>query len=536
MGVFRDVGQIPTDSNGWKTVGMALGIPSLVAAVTAPGGSDQPGNTGAHEMGHAYGRTHSVDQGHLIYCSNNAVESNTPTFPNPLGWIGPACYSDEKSCIYGFDIQTEALFDNTTRDLMTYCQPWWPSDITYKSILRQIQDEHSGALPAITSGAASPDAADRLCVTGLLDPSGTSLDLDPLFVIPNAPDMAQSSGSGYAVVLRSQSGAELVRHPLTIVRIPESGWSIADAWIPYAADATRVDVEGPGGSTLKTVRAGVRPPVVAITAPSFPTMPGVFTEGVVSLAWDASDPDGDPLTYRVVYSDNDGATWQTLLSQVLTRTVQISVTALSSAARARLGVWATDGIHTTRVWSDPFIVGRRPPTALVQEPEPGLIIALGQTLHLSGVARNGDGESLAREHVRWLSNLDGTVGQGDDVSVSLRSAGQHRITLQVDDGDGGTASDWVEVTVVADPALVPPPPDKLDVYPPTVVLTDTVALEVRNQHESTPIAWTAAVSDTWLHLERDLRGDAADGRPLVGWPGRGNLSLSSDVQPARRAG
>ena len=72
----------------------------------------------AHEIGHnwSYGHTRC-----------NGSESNPdPGYPYPGGAIGA----------YGYDLWSSALKDKTTyKDVMSYCNPQWISDYTYKKIL-----------------------------------------------------------------------------------------------------------------------------------------------------------------------------------------------------------------------------------------------------------------------------------------------------------------------------------------------------------------------------------------------------------------
>lgn len=88
-----------------------------------------------------------------------------------------------------------------------------------------------------------------------------------------------------------------------------------------------------------------------------------------------------------------------------------------------------------------------PPTTSPNTPSPTLALALGEPLTLRGTANDAeDGDiSLA---IRWLSNLDGLLGDASTLTVAL-SEGEHTITATVADSGGLSAAASVGVTIAA---------------------------------------------------------------------------------------
>jgi serine protease len=96
---------------------------------------------------------------------------------------------------------------------------------------------------------------------------------------------------------------------------------------------------------------------------------------------------------------------------------------------------------------------------------------------LSGSGSDPDGDALT---FRWSGSF-GTVS-GATATVPL-SAGTHAITLTVDDGNGGTASDMVVVTVI-------------DTVPPVIsAVTATPSVVGLNNHEMVPVVVTVSASN-----------------------------------------
>jgi hypothetical protein len=107
--------------------------------------------------------------------------------------------------------------------------------------------------------------------------------------------------------------------------------------------------------------------------------------------------------------------------------------------------------------------------------------------------------------VEWRSSRDGLLGTGTTVSTATLTQGTHTVTVRVDDGAGGVATDNVQVTVVGDVSQLPPLPDALRVAPAAILMRSSGrgawdALFIDNQNLEHSIAWQAAVDAAWLEL------------------------------------
>jgi len=455
---------------------------------------------GAHELGHDYGRRH------VEPCRD--IEETDPAYPNPNGRISPTLSGN--NAIYGFDSKTKAIYGPDWTDMMTYCDYEWISDYTYKGLMN-----HFKLYPvSVAADRSALDRADRLLVIGsIISTTGQiSVSLQPLLVMPDVGDLDPRTPGPYAIVLRDSAGTELARYPFTpdpVAGGPSSNdedrnvdaLAISEL-VPYVAGSNRVDIEGPGGTLLKSVTAGANPPTVTLLAPNGGEL---LTGDLITVTWTASDADNDPLTFLIQYSPDNGATWRLVDQNITATSAALPAEKLPGGAQARFRVWVSDGIHTASDTSDaPFTVPNHIPTAEITAPGGPITIVLSQTLSLEGQAYDIDTGAMDDSQLSWTSDRDGLLGNGAEVAVSTLSTGTHTLTFRADDGQGGVVTDSVQVTVVADPAEIIVP-DGLLATPATILFDPakgmtSVRLAIDNQNLLNTIDWQAPAMPAWVEM------------------------------------
>lgn len=205
-----------------------LGYIGLPAAIGWDKGSGV-GEVMAHELGHTFGRQHAP-------CGN-------PSGPDPSYPYGGAIIG-----VWGFDQGTNQLINpNSTYDLMSYCDPVWVSDYTYKAVFSHLTG-------AATFGA--PPAQSGLLVWGRI--IGDSLVLEPAFQV-TAPPRLPGTGGAYRVTGTASDGSvafdlsfagDLVpdlpgraeRHFAFVIPLSEAG----------AAGLASIRLAGPGRSAIQS--------------------------------------------------------------------------------------------------------------------------------------------------------------------------------------------------------------------------------------------------------------------------------------------
>jgi hypothetical protein len=510
-------------------VSCAESIPATVASSWT--GSSR--STMAHELGHCFGRHHTQDPRYDDGGSNFDIGcgASTGCWYSPTWWGLYGCHpgfeeypyangalSPAPFIVYGFYRNNWTLSGtdgywtsdffvpyHTWKDLMTYCKPErWPSDFTWQRIYDDwfsLSVQRASALEQ--TGQITP--TDSLVVVGTIVSSTGAVDLQRLYVLPDVTWAPEPEPGDFAIVLRDAVNGELLRHEFApgLVDVPDFGNVLSmGELVPYFDGTVRVDIEGPTG-VLATVVSGATPPTVTIVRPNG----GETASGnTILVSWTADDPDGDLLSYSVQYSDDDGATWTLLASDVFTTGVWVNTQNMPASTHGRIRVLASDGIHTTADVSDgPFTVPNHRPNVMILSPRDSAIYIVSQTVGLEAQVFDVEDGTLDPTHLRWHSNLDGVVGYGAQVSIANLSAGLHTIVLVAVDGGGATNVDAVQIQVYAGPDDLPPLPDVLQAEPAMVVLDPLMGgssqpIYLYNQTNPDPISWTAQASEPWVHL------------------------------------
>jgi hypothetical protein len=319
-----------TPSNTWvplsSSKGFVLGIGWVGTRASA--GLDIPASfglsaditsdTAAHEIGHNLGRQHAP-------CKTTS--GLDPEFPNSTASIEQ----------FGLDVSKgKVLNPSTTKDVMSYCEPQWVSDYTYKGLYN--------ALIAKQFDAISPAPRASLLVRGGIGSDGTG-SLAPIYNITGVPNAAPSS-SDYRVEFLDAAGNVVESQPVAVSemeqphvvalsqgRLVEQANPLAvrgmDKRAPQMAINAIVAAPAKPFSSVRLVHAGT---VVATRAlrPAGPTIAAAAARAErqadsTLLRWNAAS---GPALVR--YTADGGATWATLGVDVLGGELQIDTDTLAS--------------------------------------------------------------------------------------------------------------------------------------------------------------------------------------------------------------
>ncbi len=408
---------------------------------------------GAHELAHAYGR------GHANFCG----AEGGPPYPYPGGRISPL--PKGASAIYGFDVSTRVVYPPTSGDLMSYCDDQWLSDFTYEALM----DTFQSSPVAAAADRRNLDVTARLLIAGVIDPEAGATELEPLFVLPEAGDIKPSVPGDYFILLRAADGGILARYPFTPEThhggpAPEqerdASFLLINELVPFTAGTSQVDILGPGDDLLARVTAGPSPPTVTVLAPNG----GEVLDGdEIVLSWQAGDADGDPLSFIVQHSPDNGANWDMVYAGPADEegpdeiSITLEATELRAGEQGLLRVWVSDGIHTTSDQSDaPFRIPNHPPSVRILQPADHTTLFVEQSLNLEAEAYDSDSGTMDDAQVQWASDRDGALGGGAQLTIATLSPGTHLITVAADDGQGSVATASVAVIVrddLAEPEL-----------------------------------------------------------------------------------
>jgi Ca2+-binding RTX toxin-like protein len=479
----RYYGVLRGEVNG--TVGLANGIPGKVASgfLSGLGRRQDAGglrNVTAHELGHDYGRHHAVDgargltDGHKTgYCREGAAAS-APDFPlfhdlsvgrRPV--LGPLDRGADDE-VWGLDnrfvngnVSNLAVVDpRQTFELMSYCfsgpQGLWPSRFAYEGLRGRFFTPS-----AVSSVVATGD--ELVLVRGTIDLTRDKASLQPVGVA-EGPVQAVPAGS-YRARLLDQSGNELAGanfEPVMTDPVVPPGAPQPDPTalilVPLpkpAATISKISITH-DGVEIGSTTGSPSPPTLTITSP---VVGESFSGDTVTFTWRANDPDGDPLTFNVLYSADDGATWQTLTLDLAEPTLTIERDALTASGTALLRVDATDGVHTSSATSGRFSVANNAPLIEIESPTDNDTPYSGvQNVLLEASAFDKEDGPLAGSDISWASSIDGPLGSGDSlvVNASDLTEGRHVLSAKARDDAGATATKTVTIEVFR---VAPPPGD-----------------------------------------------------------------------------
>ncbi|MFN2469614.1 MAG: hypothetical protein ABR583_01200 [Gaiellaceae bacterium] len=474
-------GQPPGD-----TAGLANGIPGTLASgfiqgAGAPGATGGARHIAGHELGHVYGRHHAVDgslpltaRGYKQGRCNEVASRSAPNFPfiadvGPPGGpvlrpvLGPLTSGVDNE-VWGLDNRFvwPGLFNNLavvnprqTFELMSYCstggQGLWISRFTYEGLLGSFAQSTAAAAVA---AAAAADPVDVLLVRGTIDLAADAATIEPVVRSETAPP--ESSTGSYRVRLVGPGGAVLARadfEPLVFDETvdhdgPPTGVFVVPLRRPLARVA-RIEVFHDGrkiGSAVGSPNA----PSVRITRPAAGQS---LQGGEVTFEWTASDADGDALAYTVLYSPDDGQSWETLAVDHTTTSLTVKRRDLTASQAARLRVLVSDGVNAASAVSGRFAVANNPPFVTMDRPTDADRPYSGtQNIVLRAFALDSDDGDLSGDALNWSSNRDGVLGRGESlvVNASELSEGTHVITVTAIDRAGASARDSARIQVFRD--------------------------------------------------------------------------------------
>jgi hypothetical protein len=266
-----------------------------------------------------------------------------------------------------------------------------------------------------------------------------------IFEKPVPLDPPAQSGA-YAAVIFDDKGQELVRQPFDAsFEEPDDGlkppFIPLDLLLPFPAGAHRVQVLHGDKVLYETVRPGSGPAIDWVKA--------AVVDGVAHVTWQAQHPTA-PLRFALDFSADDGKTRTRLASGIDATSYDWNTELAPGTEVARLILVASDGFHTVEAMTESFSIPRRAPVARISAPEhQGARTVAGRPLELRGSGFDLNDGLLAGKSLRWTSSLNGLLGSGASLTVSLMP-GQHLLTLEAISSAELVGSDTIDLVVLAD--------------------------------------------------------------------------------------
>ncbi|MBX3053127.1 MAG: hypothetical protein KF753_16710 [Caldilineaceae bacterium] len=473
-----------------------------------------------HEIGHTWGRAHPAANGYVSEtnkgCGQSRDDFSYPYANAVIGgnslylWLGGNIWiTFPPSRYYGFDVglHKPVIRGPDWTDVMTYCQNEWTSDYTYNGIRARMQAEGF----AVTAAQAMAPAGDFLLIQGQIAPDGNSATLGEILTLPAASQPLPDPGA-YSLELRGSGGTLLASHSFTPTLYADEdtandGIGFVNLVVPAASGTQTIELRR-GETLLASRTVSAHAPTATLLTPNGGENIGPTG---VTVSWQMTDEDGDPLTAALLFSPDNGANWQTLQTGITdTTSVDIPYSLLSGTEQGLMRVLVSDGVQTALDDSDAvFSVQRSAPEVAFLSPLPGSSFVVSQTVALAASAYDKEDGQLTDAAFAWTSDLDGPLGPGANLSLDTLSAGQHAVSVTATDSDGLSATITRTIAISQD---VTSAVNLLVVMPQTVQLVAVVGtthpvtgtLAIRDANASTgvtpPLNWTVSDDAAWLSL------------------------------------
>ncbi|UCB59620.1 MAG: hypothetical protein JSW72_05635 [Candidatus Bathyarchaeota archaeon] len=409
----------------------------------------------AHEIGHNFGFDHSWRDGgvHLEnpwYDANPIAVNSSQTYgydtqenwaPNEPEDVvkAPAANDTEKNAKYG------AL-------MSYYDEHRWISPWEWEILIDEFNPGGGGDGFCGSTLAEVESSSQGLRISGIIDKDNMG-SLRPIFQTPAFLDVAVPSGP-YVVELRGPPPAEPLYYSRSF-NVSFEHECICDNRtlfmlnVPFVTGTYSVSLWDNSTSPavlLDKITASSNPPSVTVTYPNG----GEVVGDSFNINWTASDADGDPLTFKLFFSNDYGVRWRPISTRLTGTSFHLDASVLPGGSQSMIRVVVSDGFHTSEDQSDVvFSVPLKDPMDLAGNtigPPEGPVF-LGDPVVLKGSAFDPEDGVLNGTALTWTSDLNGTLGSGRVLAVPDLMVGTHNITLTATDSDGNNSTDSFTITV-----------------------------------------------------------------------------------------
>ncbi|NOK61905.1 MAG: hypothetical protein GFH27_549289n400 [Chloroflexi bacterium AL-W] len=408
-----------------------------------------------HEIGHTLGRKHpakNADNPETEAREGCGHSPSDPSYPYNDAKIGPS-----NGQIAGFDFGDpefgipRAVYPSSLwYDLMSYCNNQWISDYTYNGMYNFMMGNTTTALTSV-----APQATDNfLGVYGYIDPIDKQAFVTNAKRLNEVASLPPIQAGDYSIKLLNSQNQVLADYPFTPEEVEDNEQPLLSFGqiVDFKPGTFKVNlVEIASGTVLKSLSVSANAPTINNVQVQSTQNP---VDGTVTLRWNASDSDGDALTFDVFYSRDGGMSFQPVQMNTGNTSIAVDTTRLGGG-NAIFRVIASDGVQSAQADSPPFTMANKPPQPNILTPGAGTTVQYGQLVNFSGAAFDLQDGSIPDNKLVW-KNQKGTLGSGPLLSIDDLPVGMNKITLTATNSAGQSASAMITV-IVEDDLTLPGP-------------------------------------------------------------------------------
>ncbi|MFH1741509.1 MAG: FG-GAP repeat protein [bacterium] len=185
----------------------------------------------------------------------------------------------------------------------------------------------------------------------------------------------------------------------------------------------------------------------------------VGDQGIYQVDLNASDADGDDLSYTAAYSPDGRRSYYVEIQWVEEGArFQFDASELPGGENARIRVMVTDGANSNYDDSPETRFQGKPPSPFIEEPTTGSLFDPNSEIYFAGKAYDPEDGILRDASLSWTSDRVGEpLGTGENIIVSNLPMGDHVITLTATDSEGTVGTTTVTIRIETIPTVTPTP-------------------------------------------------------------------------------